>query len=362
MATSIRRTTTTARTGSLSVVSQNSFQDTLLTDLFAAYYQARSNKRNTHSQVRFEMNLSDNLIALYNEIRERRYKVGRSMCFIINDPVKREVFAASFRDRVVHHLLFNYLSPIFERYFIYDSYSCRKGKGTHFGVERLDHHIRSCSNNYSIPCYILKLDIQGYFMSIDRTILYELITDKLSDSESLDKDLVEYLLKEIIFNDPTKGCRIKGHRSDWIGLPPSKSLFYSHSGCGLPIGNLTSQLFSNIYLSVLDDYITKTLGFKHYGRYVDDFYIISNNKDRLLDAIPQIRLFLDNKLHLSLHSHKVYLQECHKGVRFLGKFMRPFCISKSTSSAIRINYHINKALTFVENPYITNSVLASCAI
>ena len=148
MATSIRRTTTIARTVNLSVVSKHQSECDLLTDLFTAYFCARKNKRNTASQVRFERNLSENLIRLYDDLASGRYQVGRIMCFIIRDPVIREVFAASFRDRIVHHLLYNWLMPIFEPTFIYDSYSCREGKGTLFGIKRLEHHIRSVIQSY----------------------------------------------------------------------------------------------------------------------------------------------------------------------------------------------------------------------
>lgn len=279
MATSTRRTTTTVRTASLFGVSENHKPDEeLLTDLFTAYYQARKNKRSTYSQIRFEQYAVDNVVALWNDIRSRQYKVGRSMCFIVRDPVQREVFAASFRDRIVHHLLFNYLSPLFETTFIEDSYSCRKGKGTHYGVGRMVYHMNQClKQNVGRPVYVLKLDVQGYFMCMDRNILYDMLMQRVNRS-SLDVSLVDYLLRLIVFNDPTKGCRIKGKKSDWNGLPPSKSLFHASPGCGLPIGNLTSQLFSNVYLSALDNFITKDLGFEHYGRYVDDFYVVDTVK------------------------------------------------------------------------------------
>lgn len=117
-------------------------------------------------QVRFERDLSRNLILLYAEVRDRTYRPERSMCFIIKDPVQREVFAASFRDRIIHHYLYNQLEPVFEPAFIYDSYSCRKGKGTLFGIERLEHHIRSCSENYHKQCFALKLA----FNRIDRIL------------------------------------------------------------------------------------------------------------------------------------------------------------------------------------------------
>lgn len=358
MATSTLRTTTTARTGCLSVASKNQSLDCdpLLTDLFFAYYCARQNKRSSPSQVRFERNLAENLMDLYRDISDGRYKVGRSMCFVIKDPVLREVFAASFRDRVVHHLLFNWLSPIFERGFIYDSYSCRKGKGTGLGVERLMHHVRSCSDNYSKPCFILKLDIEGYFMSINRNKLYEMISCKLvSYAEHhpcpFDLNLALRLLSLIIFNDPTKGCYRKGVPSDWDRIPKSKSLFHASECCGLPIGNLTSQLFSNIYLSVFDDFVKRELKFKHYGRYVDDFYLVSESKEDLLSAIPKIRTFLFKELGLRLHPRKIHLTTAGKGVRFLGKMFKPGRFFVHPEVQCRSYIRFMDVLTYEEDPY-----------
>lgn len=309
---------------------------TLLEDLFRAYYEARKNKRNTRSQLRFELHLEENLIKLYQEIRDRTYKVGRSICFITEVPVKREVFAADFRDRVVHHLLCNYINPIFERTFITDNYSCRKGKGTLYGIERCEHHIRACSNNFQEECYILKLDIQGYFMHIDRDRLFNVIMstlEKFADrkvspngktwKETIDYEMIDYLMREVVFNDPTYGCEVRGTRKDWHGLPPNKSMFHTPSGCGLPIGNLTSQLFSNIYLNGLDNFIKRTLKQKHYGRYVDDFFIVGHDRRALAKMVPQIQNYLQKELALSLHPNKIYLQEVNKGVNFLGVTIKP---------------------------------------
>lgn len=266
-------TTTTATTATVCVSLQPQSADPLLTDLFASYYSARSNKRNTASQMKFERRLSENIISLYEDVRGRTYTPGRSICFIIHDPVQREIFAASFRDRIIHHYLYNKLEPVFEPAFVYDSYSCRKGKGTLFGIERLEHHIRSCSGNHHKECWVLKLDIKGYFMAIDRGVLYGLIMRRLNRllsegrlPEGFDIDTVLFLLHKVVFLDPTKGCRIKGALKDWRGLPDSKSLFHAPQGCGLPIGNLTSQLFSNIYLNELDQFCKRELGFRHFGR------------------------------------------------------------------------------------------------
>ena len=310
--------------------------DTLLEDLFRAYFDARRHKRNTRNQLRFEMDLEANLIELYDQIRKREYRVGPSVCFIVEHPVKREIFAADFRDRVVHHLLFNYIAPLFERTFITDSYSCLKNKGTLYGVERLEHHIRSCSDNYRQTCYVLKLDIQGYFMNINRRIMYETIERVMLKmgprkshrgrpwNELLDYDLVLYLLREVVFNDPTENCIVRGSRSKWADLPRSKSLFTSPADCGLPIGNLTSQLFSNIYLNDFDHFVKRKLKHKHYGRYVDDFYIIHRDKELLKRHIREIDAYLQENLGLTLHPKKIYLQEISKGVTFLGAVVKPY--------------------------------------
>ena len=229
-----------------------------LWELFDAYYSCRSNKRNTINALAFELDYESNLIALYNIINSGDYYPSKSITFIVNKPVTREIFAADFRDRVVHHWLIAKLNPLFEQQFINDSYACRIGKGTHFGVKRLDGFIKSCSKNYTTDCYILKLDIQGFFMHINRTILYEKLHDfvKLYYKEN-DKSLVLDLCQKIIFNDPKKNCIIKGNKSNWNDLPHNKSLFHSPKDCGLPIGNLTSQVFANFYMNAFDHFIKK---------------------------------------------------------------------------------------------------------
>ena len=145
-------------------------ENKLLKDLFYAYYDARKNKRNTINQLKFELDFESSLINLSEEITARNYSPQRSICFMVHRPVKREIFAADFRDRVVHHLIYNYIAPVFEKTFINDAYSCRVGKGTHYGIKRIDHFIRSCSQNYQHDCYILKLDIKGYFTPLDISV------------------------------------------------------------------------------------------------------------------------------------------------------------------------------------------------
>lgn len=181
--------------------------DELLKDLFKAYFTARKNKRNTINALRFEINFEHNLIELNDEIVSGNYQPRPGICFIVNKPVKREIFAADFRDRIVHHLIFNYISPVFEKHFINDSYSCRKGKGTSYGIKRVSHFIRTCSENYQKDCYILKMDIQGYFMSIDKKILFNLVSDTLdnhSETASFALPLVKELIKKTYSMIPLK--------------------------------------------------------------------------------------------------------------------------------------------------------------
>ncbi len=298
----------------------------ILEDIFQAYFDARKNKRNTINALAFEKNFESNLFKLEEDIISRKYKPSKSICFIVNKPIKREIFAADFRDRVVHHFIYNYISPIFEKSFINDSYSCRKGKGTHYGIKRIDHFIRSCSQNYSKDCYILKLDIKGYFMAINRNILFEKVKTVLTSNQhkiNFDLSLILFLTQKTIFNDPTKNCAVKGKKSDWDGLPKTKSLFHTAPDCGLPIGNLTSQLFGNVYLNDFDHFVKRDLKIKYYGRYVDDFVLMHRDKEYLKALIPKLSNFLFSACELTLHPDKIYFQHYSKGVKYLGAVIKP---------------------------------------
>jgi hypothetical protein len=301
----------------------------LLYDLFQAYYDARKNKRSTINALDFEIDYEKKLFELYEEIKNEKYKINPSICFIVKKPTLREIFAADFRDRIIHHLIYNYVNPIFERLFINDSYSCRKDKGTSYGIKRLDHFIRSCSENYKKDCYILKLDIKGYFMSINHNILYQKVENTLNrfrTNADFDVDFILRLIRQIVFRDHTKDCRIKGKKEDWAGLPKSKSLFYAGKDRGLPIGNLTSQLFANVYLNDFDHFIKYKLGCEYYGRYVDDLVIVHRDKEYLKNIIPVLKEYLQNNLSLDLHSKKIYLQHFSNGISFLGAIIKPYRI------------------------------------
>ena len=309
-----------------------------LVDLFKAYYSCRKNKRNTINALAFELNLEEELIKLKEALESGTYTISNSIAFVVDKPVKREIFAANFRDRVVHHLLIQKMNAVFEPHFVYDSYACRKGKGTHFGIKRVAGFIRKCSKNYTQDCYVLKLDIKGFFMHINKTILYAKIKTLFTEKyNGADKELYLNLCKTILFNEPVTNAVIKGNLSNWDNLPKDKSLFSAKNGYGLPIGNLTSQVFANVYMSALDHFIKHHLGVKYYGRYVDDFVLVHTNKDYLKSLIPIISKFLKTELHLKSHPKKMYLQHYSKGVNYIGGFIKPnrIYVSKRTKG----NFH-----------------------
>lgn len=310
-----------------------------LQDVFRAYFDCRKNKRNKKDAMLFEINFEKEVIALWREINSKSYVVSPSWVFIIQKPVKREIFAAQFRDRIIHHLIVNKINSFFEKEFIYDTYSCRKGKGTHFGVNRAERFIRQCSENYQKECWVLKLDVRGYFMHIHKQTLWvKLKPFILKNYQGKDVQTILWIIQEIIKNNPTKGCIFKSFKRKWSKLPKSKSLFYSPIGCGLPVGNFTNQVFANFYLNSLDHFIKNKLKVRYYSRYVDDFLIISKNKKELKLIIPKIESFLFKNLKLRLHPRKIYLQNHTKGVEFLGFFLKPK--RRYVSKRFQANLHL----------------------
>lgn len=320
------------------------FEEFVLKELWQAYDTARKGKKHTVDEHRFELNSMANIIDLKDCIISRNYKPSRGVAFIVRDPVTREIVAAPFRDRVIHHFLFNICADWWDRHFLPDSYSCRKHKGTLYGQKRLEHHMATVSENFTKSAFYIKLDIQGYFMSLRHELLYERILWGLkkqffeSRRKDIDNDirchpadrqalykLLKYLWHEVIFDEPMKDIAIRGLRSDWRFLPKNKSLFHQPKGRGIVIGNLTSQLLSNIFLDQLDRFVTFDLGYPHYGRYVDDFFIIVpiEKRAQLLRDIRVIETFLRNKLSLTLHPDKRLAGTIDKGIPFIGAVCYP---------------------------------------
>ncbi len=329
-------------------------KEALLLDLYAAFVCAKKHKSNKPYVVRYERNLDANLRRLCDALWYRSYKPEPSSCFIVERPKKREVFAAQFSDRVVHHLYYNYTHRLFERTFIEDCYSCIPGRGTHYGIERLKMHIQKVSRGYQQPCYVLKLDKRGYFMHIDRQRLVDIATRSLlkmashqSDgigntwADVIDIDFLLWMTREIGLLNPKESCRIAGTIDDWEGLDHAKSLFYTMDGRGLPIGNLTSQLFSNVYLNVFDHYMKRDLHCQHFGRYVDDSFIVGSDKEWLRSLVTPAADFLQQHLGLELNYGKLQILDAYQGIEFLGSFIKPRTTYISNASLNRICQSVN---------------------
>ena len=293
-----------------------------LDDFFDAYFECRRRKRNTMNAARFEFNYETNLVKLCREVNTGKYKIGPSITFIVERPKKREIFAADFRDRIIHHILISRLNPLFEERFIEDSYSCRAGKGTLYGVQRLKDKIKEFSNNYTTDCYIGKFDIHGFFMSINKKLLYKKLEEFIKKFyHGLDKELILKLTQQVVLHSPQLNCKKKSPDTAWDNLPANKSLFTCDPDCGLPIGNLTSQCFANFFLNDFDHWMSNMFN-GYYGRYVDDFYVIARTKDEIVKRIEKIRRYLKKKLKLELHKDKIYVQHYSKGVKFIGTVVK----------------------------------------
>jgi RNA-directed DNA polymerase len=302
-----------------------------LENVYRAYRRCRRRKRGTLNALRFEANLEENLVALHEELSSGTYRPGRSMAFLVEKPKRREIFAADFRDRVVHHVLVGHLEPGWERRFIHDSYACRAGKGTHAGVERLRTFLRQATANNTRRAWYLQLDVRGYFITLSRDILFERIAAKERDAAVL------WLARLLIFHEPTADCLLRGaKRSDFERLPEHKTLFKAAPRCGLPIGNLTSQFFANVYLDALDQFVKHTLRAGHYVRYCDDLVLISQDKSELERWEAQIEGFVGERLGLRLNSRRK-LRPVADGVDFLGYVIRPdyVLVRKRVVSALR---------------------------
>jgi len=323
----------------------------LLYQLHLSYLQARKNKRNTQNQLSFELNQETNLYYLAIAIYNRTYTPRPCIAFIIHKPVMREIFAAEFSDRIIHHLIYRCIYPIIDRKLIHDTYSCRVGKGTLYGINRANKFMRSCSRNYSEDAYVLKVDIEAYFMNMHHKLIYDKVVKLLPENKNcflgISRETLLYLLQQTIFNSVTKNCRIKGSKSDWVGLPSSKSLFYYPEDTGLPIGNLTSQVFGNVYLNDFDHFVKKEMKIKHYGRYVDDMLFVHQDKCYLANIISQLQEQA-SVAGLRLHPDKIVLKSVHDGVYFLGQIIKPYrtyISSRTKNNFYQAIQKINRIMT-----------------
>ena len=256
-------------------------------NLFLAYKKARKRKTTKSYVIEFEKNLKENLLLLRSELLLHCYNPKPLVHFIIHDPKTRKISKSDFRDRVVHHALCNIIEPIFEKSFIYDSYANRVGKGALKALQRFDFFKRKASKNNTEKCYVLKADIQKYFENINHEILLSIIKKEISDK------IIVWLIRKILANS-------------------------SSQDRGMPLGNLTSQFFANVYLNDLDWFVKSKLKAKYYIRYVDDFVIFERDKKQLGFFKDEINMFLKNELNIRLHPDKSKIFKLGNSINFLG--------------------------------------------
>jgi len=283
-------------------------------NLYLAYKNARKSKPNKKQVLDFGFNLEQNLFSIQEDIINNKYVVSNYLIFKIFEPKERIIAAPTFRDVVIQHAIINIIEPIFNKTFICDSFSCRKNKGIHKGLFRIKKIIQSQNH----PKYYLKCDIKKYFPSINKNILKKMISKKIKDSKIIT------ILYQII----------DSYHSE----------YGNHKG--IPIGNLTSQLFANIYLNNLDQFVKHSLKVKPYYRYVDDFILFSNSKKELNFLRFKIKQFLFTYLDLDMPKNKTYINLVEEGIDFVGYKIFP---KKIKVRKINVNRFIKRTK---ENKYL----------
>jgi len=259
-------------------------------NLILAWRKARKGKTRSYDVIRFEENIEKNLLQLHYELKNKTYIPREMKTFVLRDPKTRVISKSDFRDRIVHHALVNVIGHVFECRFIYDSCANQKGKGTLFALKRFDIFKRKVTNNFSLCGFCLKADIRHYFQEVNHEILLKIIARKICDPDAI------WLIKSIL----------------------EHGLLDSHNKRGMPLGNLTSQFFANIYLNELDYFIKHELKIRCYIRYVDDFVILYPSKKKLEEWREKIDLFLINNLKLKLHPEKSKIVSIYRGIDFVG--------------------------------------------
>lgn len=318
-----------------------------LHEVFDAYFDCRRAKRNTDEQLNFEISLEKNLIDLYDDIRGRNYRPGPSIVFVVLHPKPREVWAAQFRDRVVHHIIYKRLAPTYHRLFIADTYACIPGRGVHAGVQKAEHYARQLTSNYQRDAWYIKADVANFFCSIDRRTLWQQIEHTLVDDD------IFSLVHQILTADLRESAILRSSPERMAKVPFHKSLWNAPANKGLPIGNLTSQFFANVYLDEMDRYAKRTIGFPRYVRYVDDIIVFDNDLDFLRDGIGNVDAYIQKHLSLSFHPQKTIHGRIKQGFDFLGFYCLPGRRYLRRSTRHRIEYKVQQRFAQFANHEIS---------
>ena len=315
----------------------HSYNDVIsLENLCLAWQEFIVGKKQKKDVQIFSRNLMDNILALREELVNKSYKHGGYESFFVNDPKRRYIHKASVRDRLLHHAIYRILYPFFDRTFIPDSFSCRLDKGTYRAINRLHAMFYQVSQNNTRICWILKCDIRKFFDSIDHWVLLNILTENISDKNIL------LLLENIIESYRTEILR-SAQNGNFSSV--------SEGRIGLPLGNLTSQLFANVYMNVFDQWVKHKLKVKHYIRYADDFVFLSPDKQYLENVLLEVGVYLKEKLKLYLHPNKVSLKTFSSGMDFLGwvNFPNHRILRKNTENRMFVRTRENPTLQTLES-------------
>lgn len=300
-------------------------------NLNRAYLNARKNKRFRDEVLHFSFNIEEHLMEIGEELTNHTYTVGGYKEFFVHEPKKRLVMALPFKDRVIQWAIYQLVNPIFDKGYIFDSYGCREHKGTLKAVQRLYYWLKIVGKK-EVKHYFLKLDMSKYFYRIDHQVLINLLRTKIADKELL------WLLETIInYDEVAFGLKLNGNVDD-----PADRL----KGKGMPIGNLTSQMFANLYLNELDQYCKRKLGIKYYVRYMDDVIILADDKKKLHEYKELIEEFIGNKLNLNLNN-KTAIRPITLGVEFVGYKVFPTHLKVRKSTSLKMK----RRLKYVKKQY-----------
>jgi len=295
-------------------------------ELYLAYEDCKKGKRSSYYCAEFELHAPMELYKLYVELNKGTYKPSSSIAFVVHYPKDREVFAANFRDRIVHHLLIRRINKYLEeRIFIESNFACRVGKGTFYGIKYLQETIERVSENYTKKVDILIFDYKNFFMSIDKDIMNEVVSEFLDEFLLTNVEFYQKLFEVVILDKPQTHCIIKQDESNWDPLPKHKSLRFVIGNLGMPIGNLTSQILASLYMTIVDRYCVKKYG-KDYGRYVDDGFVVvlhtETSIQELKDFVVELDQFSYETRRIHIHPNKVHIKSEVDSIMFLGGMIK----------------------------------------
>lgn len=295
-------------------------------DMIEAYELCLRRKRGKKCAMDFDLDWCCGLQRLTDEVNARTYVPGRSICFVVTRPRLREVFAADFADRILHHYIAMRLEPLLEETLSPRTFNCRRGKGQLYGIRQLYADMYDCSDAFRSECWLMKLDLKGFFMSIDKALLARMVDDYiLRRYQGEDREELRFVCRVCILHEPQLNCERRSRQELFDLLPDHKTLFRNEKGHGVAIGNLYAQLFANLFLSDVDWMIERELGVRCHGRYVDDIYLLHPSREHLLGCVPRLRAAL-SRLGITINEHKFYLQPVAHGIRFTGAIVKPWRI------------------------------------